>query len=328
MCVLHTTDRAGRRRAGGIRGRRHLCTWMRSREPRCRPSGTSTGRGRVRLLKTAKGFAPTSGPEHAPGSARELKTAAATRSDRTGDRRAAHADLGARRLGQDRAAPHLDGPGDGPRAIAHVALTREHSERRRVLARRARGRVARAARAHGAGRPGARLAPARRACAAALDRIDAPLIARARRLPGGRHGRRRSPTSSRCSSSPIPPLRLVLATRSDPPMRLQRLRLAGELVESARRTSRSRSPRRSELLQPLELAPADVETLWARTEGWVAALRLAALSLQAHPDPSAFITGFAGDDRAVADYLTSEVLERLRRGDAAGSCSARPSSSG
>ena len=75
-------------------------------------------------------------------------------------------------------------------------------------------------------------------------------------------------------------------------------------------------------------APADVETLWSRTEGWVAALRLAELSLQAHPDPSAFIAGFAGDDRAVTDYLTSEVLNGYDEDDAAGSCSGPRSSSG
>ena len=107
---------------------------------------------------------------------------------------------------------------------------------------------------------------------------------------------------------PHPSLRLVLATRSDPPVRLQRLRLAGDMVEIRAADLAFTADETSELLRPLELAPADVETLWSRTEGWVAALRLAELSLQAHPDPSAFIAGFAGDDRAVSDYLTSEVL--------------------
>ena len=49
-------------------------------------------------------------------------------------------------------------------------------------------------------------------------------------------------------------------------------------------------------------------TLWARAEGWAAGLRLAELSLRNHPDPSAFVAAFAGDDRAVSDYLMSEVV--------------------
>ena len=119
-----------------------------------------------------------------------------------------------------------------------------------------------------------------------------------------------SPTWSPSSSGRIPSLRLVLATRSDPPMRLQRLRL-GVTARDPRRGSRVHGGRGERaLLRPLELAPADVEMLWSRTEGWVAALRLAELSLLGHPDPSGFIAGFAGDDRAVSDYLTSEVLNR------------------
>ena len=64
----------------------------------------------------------------------------------------------------------------------------------------------------------------------------------------------------------------------------------------------------SELLVPLALPPDDVETLWARAEGWAAGLRLAELSLRDHPDPSGFVASFAGDDRAVSDYLMSEVV--------------------
>ena len=58
----------------------------------------------------------------------------------------------------------------------------------------------------------------------------------------------------------------------------------------------------SELLVPLALPPDDVDTLWARAEGWAAGLRLAELSLRNHPDPSGFVESFAGDDRAVSDY--------------------------
>jgi LuxR family maltose regulon positive regulatory protein len=63
-----------------------------------------------------------------------------------------------------------------------------------------------------------------------------------------------------------------------------------------------------ELFAPLAMARDDVETLWARAGGWAAGLRLAELSLHGHPDPSAFVAGFAGDDRAVSDYLMSEVV--------------------
>ena len=51
--------------------------------------------------------------------------------------------------------------------------------------------------------------------------------------------------------------------------------------------------------------------LWEHTEGWAGALRLASLSLRDHPDPGAFVDDFAGDDRAISDYLISEVMSRM-----------------
>jgi LuxR family maltose regulon positive regulatory protein len=60
----------------------------------------------------------------------------------------------------------------------------------------------------------------------------------------------------------------------------------------------------------LNLSTVDVATLAARTEGWVAALQLAALSMQGHQDVRGFIAGFAGDDRYIVDYLVEEVLGR------------------
>ena len=59
----------------------------------------------------------------------------------------------------------------------------------------------------------------------------------------------------------------------------------------------------------LTLTAGDVEVLEARTEGWIAALQLAALSMQGRDDPSSFVAEFAGDDRFILDYLTDEVLE-------------------
>jgi LuxR family transcriptional regulator, maltose regulon positive regulatory protein len=103
-------------------------------------------------------------------------------------------------------------------------------------------------------------------------------------------------------------LRLVVATRSDPPIRLQRMRVAGQMREIRASDLAFTPAEATELLAPLELPAADVETLWERSEGWAAGLRLAELSLHDHPDPSAFIAGFAGDDRAVSDYLMSEVV--------------------
>ena len=60
----------------------------------------------------------------------------------------------------------------------------------------------------------------------------------------------------------------------------------------------------------LQLSSSDVEALEVRTEGWIAALQLAALSLAGRDDPSGFIAGFTGDDRFVVDYLVDEVLDR------------------
>jgi LuxR family transcriptional regulator, maltose regulon positive regulatory protein len=107
----------------------------------------------------------------------------------------------------------------------------------------------------------------------------------------------------------VPPgLRLVLAARSDPGMRLHRLRLAG-LMTDVRAADLAFTPEETaELLAPLELSERDLTQLQSRTQGWAAGVRLAELSLVDHPDPSGFISGFAGDDRAVSDYLVSEVL--------------------
>ena len=60
----------------------------------------------------------------------------------------------------------------------------------------------------------------------------------------------------------------------------------------------------------LQLTARDVTVLEARTEGWIAALQLAALSMQGREDVAGFIDGFAGDDRYVVDYLAEEVLQR------------------
>jgi LuxR family maltose regulon positive regulatory protein len=111
---------------------------------------------------------------------------------------------------------------------------------------------------------------------------------------------------------PPPALRLVIVTRADPPIGLSRLRLDGHLTE-IRAAELSFSLDEAGALfgaMGTALAPEDLATLWQRTEGWAAALRLAALSLQHHPDPRAFIEHFAGTDATISDYLVSEVLAR------------------
>jgi LuxR family maltose regulon positive regulatory protein len=108
-------------------------------------------------------------------------------------------------------------------------------------------------------------------------------------------------------------LRLVLAGRADPPLPIERLRVGGELTELRIADLAFDREETAELCAQLELSlsATDIDLLWTRTEGWVAALRLAALSLHGHPEPARFLAELSGTDRAVADYLVSEVLAHL-----------------
>ena len=103
---------------------------------------------------------------------------------------------------------------------------------------------------------------------------------------------------------------MVAATRSDPHLPLERLRLSGGLGELRASDLAFTLPEASALLAELGLTLRQelVERLVERTEGWAAGLRLAGLSLRGETDADAFVADFAGDDRAVADYLTGEVL--------------------
>jgi LuxR family maltose regulon positive regulatory protein len=110
-----------------------------------------------------------------------------------------------------------------------------------------------------------------------------------------------------------PQVHLVVASRSDPPLPLARMRARGELLEIRAADLRFTTGEASAYLREamgLELSAEDVHALEARTEGWIAALQLAALSLQGRDDVSGFIASFTGDDRFVVDYLAEEVLER------------------
>ena len=104
----------------------------------------------------------------------------------------------------------------------------------------------------------------------------------------------------------------VLATRRDLPLHLHQMRLAGELAEIRAADLRFTEGETGELLAAsgIGLSPAGVAVLHQRTEGWVAGLRLAALSLAGHPDPERFVAEFSGSDRTVAEYLLAEMLER------------------
>ena len=106
---------------------------------------------------------------------------------------------------------------------------------------------------------------------------------------------------------------VVMATRADPGFPLASLRARGELVEIRATDLRFTPDEAVEYLNEvmgLRLTGADVGTLEARTEGWVAALQLAALSMQGRSDAAEFIAAFAGDDRYIVDYLVEEVLQR------------------
>jgi LuxR family transcriptional regulator, maltose regulon positive regulatory protein len=112
----------------------------------------------------------------------------------------------------------------------------------------------------------------------------------------------------------LPPrMHLVIASRADPTLPLGRLRARGELVEiravDLRFTPGEAAAYLNEIMG-LHLTAEDVAALEARTEGWIAALQLAALSMQGRDDVAGFIAGFAGDDRYIVDYLVEEVLQR------------------
>ena len=106
---------------------------------------------------------------------------------------------------------------------------------------------------------------------------------------------------------------LAVAVRSEPSLPLGSLRAQGLVVElGAAELAMTRREAAAMLsMAGVELQPADLAALLRRTEGWPAALYLAALSIRNGRDPHAAAAGFAGDDRLMADYLRDEVLSRL-----------------
>jgi ATP/maltotriose-dependent transcriptional regulator MalT len=108
-------------------------------------------------------------------------------------------------------------------------------------------------------------------------------------------------------------IRLVVASRVDPPLPLARLRARGQLAELRAADLRFTREEAAALLRAAvgpELPKAAMLALEDRTEGWAAGLQLAALSLREHADPAGFVATFSGSNRYVLDYLTEDVLAR------------------
>src|SRR5215469_5378219 len=108
-------------------------------------------------------------------------------------------------------------------------------------------------------------------------------------------------------------MHLVIAARADPPLPLARLRGRGQLCEVRAADLRFATEEAEAYLHGvmrLDLTPGEVAILQERTEGWIAGIQLAALSLQGRTDVSAFLSAFSGSHRFVLDYLSEEVFSR------------------
>ncbi|MCB9116229.1 MAG: AAA family ATPase [Caldilineaceae bacterium] len=112
----------------------------------------------------------------------------------------------------------------------------------------------------------------------------------------------------------LPPhVHLVITTREDPRLPLARLRARGQMVDVRAADLRFTPAEAAAFLEQatgLALAAADVAALEARTEGWIAGLQLAALSMRGRADVHGFVQAFAGDNRYIVDYLVEVVLAR------------------
>ncbi len=110
-------------------------------------------------------------------------------------------------------------------------------------------------------------------------------------------------------------LRIAVGSRSDPPLPLARLRARGQLLEirtaGLRFTAEETAQFLNEVMQ-LELSAQGISVLEERTEGWIAGLQLAALSVQGRADKEGFIAAFSGSQRYLVEYLMEEVVNRQR----------------
>ncbi len=107
------------------------------------------------------------------------------------------------------------------------------------------------------------------------------------------------------------PLHLVIATRADPPLPLARLRARSDMLELRMTDLRFTTQEATDFLNHtmgLKVSPEDVGRITQRTEGWIAGLQMAALSMQNVSDISGFITAFTGSHHYIFDYLLEEIL--------------------
>jgi LuxR family maltose regulon positive regulatory protein len=110
-----------------------------------------------------------------------------------------------------------------------------------------------------------------------------------------------------------PQMHLVITTREDPQLPLARLRVRGQMTELRAADLRFTPAEAAGFLNQvmnLNLSTEEVAALETRTEGWIAGLQLAALSMRGREDVAQFVTAFAGDNRYIVDYLIEEVLQR------------------
>src|SRR5918994_2470582 len=110
---------------------------------------------------------------------------------------------------------------------------------------------------------------------------------------------------------------LVISGRADPPLPLAKLRARDQVTEIRAAELRFTTEEATAFLKGvmgLTLSAADVAALEEVTEGWIAALQLAALSMRDHEDLSSFVETFSGSNRHVLDFLAEEVLERQPEG--------------
>ncbi|NIN64474.1 MAG: hypothetical protein GTO63_07185, partial [Anaerolineae bacterium] len=110
-----------------------------------------------------------------------------------------------------------------------------------------------------------------------------------------------------------PQMHVVIATRADPPLHLAHLRGSGELTELRLSDLRFTRDEASEFLNRamgLQLSADDVAALAARTEGWIAGLQMAGISMQGRDDPGSLAQTLTGSSRHILDYLIEEVLQR------------------
>lgn len=108
-------------------------------------------------------------------------------------------------------------------------------------------------------------------------------------------------------------MHMLLATRADPELPLSRLRANGDMIEIRQNDLRFTQAEVDEffnLIQGLEITDQDISTLTLRTEGWIAGLQMAALSLSGNKDVSRFVQNLSGTDRYILDYLMEEVLNQ------------------